>query len=134
MARAAFIMDRLMAKAGLHGKSFIPMLLGFGCSIPALMATRILENPRDRLVTMLVVPLMSCGARLPVYTLLAAAFFEADIAGSVVFSLYVVGMILAVIMAKVLRSSVVKGPSETIYYGTASLPSARNEERTYPNA
>ncbi|MDD2499091.1 MAG: ferrous iron transport protein B [Desulfitobacteriaceae bacterium] len=112
MARAAFIMDRMMTKAGLHGKSFIPMLLGFGCSIPALMATRILENPRDRIVTMLVVPLMSCGARLPVYTLLAAAFFETDIAGSVVFSIYVAGMILAVIMAKVLRSSVVKGPSE----------------------
>lgn len=75
MARAAFIMDRLMNKIGLHGKSFIPMLIGFGCSVPAIMATRTLDNRRDRLVTMLVVPLMSCGARLPIYTIIIPAFF-----------------------------------------------------------
>ena len=69
MARAAFIIDRLMHKIGLHGKSFIPMLIGFGCTVPAIMGTRVLENRRDRLTTMLVLPLMSCGARLPIYTL-----------------------------------------------------------------
>ena len=75
MARAAFMMDRIMHKIGLHGKSFIPMLIGFGCSIPAIMATRILENRRNRLATMLVIPLMSCGARLTIYALLIPAFF-----------------------------------------------------------
>lgn len=112
MARAAFVTDKLMHKVGLHGKSFIPMVLGFGCSVPAIMATRTLENDRDRLVTMLVIPLMSCGARLPVYTLLAAAFFSKEMAGNVLFSIYLVGILLAVIMAKVLRTWVLPGESE----------------------
>ncbi|ATW26428.1 ferrous iron transport protein B [Candidatus Formimonas warabiya] len=112
MARAAFVMDRLMHNMGLHGKSFIPMVLGFGCSIPGIMATRTLENPRDRLVTILVVPLMSCGARLPVYTLLAGAFFSPGNAGNAIFSIYIIGIILAVIMAKVFRTWVLPGPSE----------------------
>jgi Fe2+ transport system protein B len=76
MARAAFVMDRAMHSMGLHGKSFIPMLLGFGCTVPAIYATRTLENPRDKLMTALLVPLMSCGARLPVYVLFTAAFFR----------------------------------------------------------
>lgn len=112
MSRAAFVVDRLMHKMGLHGKSFIPMMLGFGCSIPAVMSTRTLENPRDRLATILVIPLMSCGARLPVYTLLAAAFFPARLAGSMVFLVYLVGIVLAVVIAKLLRITVLSGPSE----------------------
>jgi len=112
MARAAFVMDKLMHTMGLHGKSFIPMILGFGCSIPGIMATRTLENPRDRLVTIMVVPLMSCGARLPVYTLLAGTFFGPGVAGNVIFSVYIIGIILAVLMAKVLRTWVLSGPSE----------------------
>lgn len=112
MSRAAFVMDRVMHKVGLHGKSFVPMLIGFGCTIPAIMATRTLENDKDRLVTMLVAPLMSCGARLPVYTLLIAAFFHERVAGNVLFSIYIIGIILAIIMAKVFRTWLVPGESE----------------------
>ncbi|HUT98191.1 MAG TPA: ferrous iron transport protein B [bacterium] len=109
MARGAFVMDRLMHRLGLHGKSFIPMVIGFGCTVPAVMAARTLENPRDRLVTILTVPLMSCGARLPVYILLAGAFFPARYAGTVIFAVYALGIVLAVVAAKVLRSTVLKG-------------------------
>jgi ferrous iron transport protein B len=109
MARAAFVMDRFMHKLGLHGKSFIPMVIGFGCTVPAVMAARTLENPKDRLVTILTVPLMSCGARLPVYILLAGAFFPAAYAGTIIFSIYLLGIVLAVVMAKLLRSTVLKG-------------------------
>ncbi len=109
MARGAFVMDRLMHRLGLHGKSFIPMVIGFGCTVPAVMAARTLENPRDRLVTILTVPLMSCGARLPVYILLAGAFFPARYAGTVIFGVYILGVVLAVVSAKVLRSTVLKG-------------------------
>ena len=111
MARAAFIMDRLMHRIGLHGKSFIPMLVGLGCSVPAIMATRTLENRRDRLVTILVVPLMSCGARLPVYILLAGAFFAPAAAGRAIFSMYIIGILLAMIMAIVFRKFLFPGPS-----------------------
>ncbi len=102
MARAAFIMDRVMHAVGLHGKSFIPMLVGFGCSVPAIMATRTLENKRDRYVTMFIIPFMSCGARLPVYMLIAGAFFSPNNAGNVIFSIYLVGIFLAFIIAKIL--------------------------------
>ncbi|MEM5770361.1 MAG: ferrous iron transport protein B, partial [Bacillota bacterium] len=112
MARAAFIMDRVMYKVGLHGKSFIPLLLGFGCSVPAIMGARTLENPRDRLVTILVTPLMSCSARLPVYTVLIAAFFGEQRAGNVLFSIYLIGIILAIIMARVFRSVLFTGSTE----------------------
>lgn len=112
MARAAFVMDEVMHKAGLHGKSFVPMLIGFGCTVPALMASRTLENPRDRLVTMLVTPLMSCGARLPVYTLLIAAFFTPQAGGSILFSLYLIGIVLAIIMARVFRTWLLPGETE----------------------
>lgn len=112
MARAAFVTDKFMHKVGLHGKSFIPMLLGFGCTIPAIMATRTLENSRDRLVTLLIVPLMSCGARLPVYTLLISAFFDKNIAGNILFSIYLAGILLALLMAKILRTLVFRGESE----------------------
>ncbi|MBW2018056.1 MAG: ferrous iron transport protein B [Deltaproteobacteria bacterium] len=111
MARAAFIMDRLMHKIGLHGKSFIPMLIGFGCSVPAIMATRTLENRRDRLTTMLVVPLMSCGARLPIYALIIPAFFPQVWHAPMLWIIYMIGIALAVLSAKLLRSTVFKGES-----------------------
>lgn len=108
MARAAFIMDRLMHKLGLHGKSFIPMLMGFGCNVPAIMATRTLESRKDRILTILLNPLMSCSARLPVYTLLTAAFFPKR-AGTVIFSLYLIGIVLAVLMGKLFRRFLLPG-------------------------
>ena len=111
MPRAAFIMDRLMYKLGLHGKSFIPMLIGFGCSVPAIMATRTLDNRRDRLITMLVTPLMSCGARLPIYSLIIPAFFPMKLHGTILFLIYLIGIMLAIVSAKVLRLTVFKGPS-----------------------
>jgi len=111
MARAAFVMDRVMHKIGLHGKSFIPLIIGFGCTVPAYMGSRILENKKDRLVTMHINTFMSCGARLPVYILFAGAFFPA-IAGNVIFSIYLIGIIMAVIMAKVLRATRFRGESD----------------------
>ncbi len=108
LARAAFIMDRLMYKIGLHGKSFIPMLMGFGCNVPAIMATRSIEDKNDRLITILINPFMSCGARLPVYVLLAGAFFGKE-AGTVVFSMYVLGMVVAILSAKLFRTTLLKG-------------------------
>ena len=112
MARAAFVMDRVMRAVGLHGKSFIPLLLGFGCSVPAVMGSRTLENKGDRMVTILVSPLMSCSARLPVYTLLIAAFFSENVAGSVLFSIYFLGISLAILMALVFRKWMFPGASE----------------------
>jgi ferrous iron transport protein B len=112
MARAAFVMDRVMRAVGLHGKSFIPLLLGFGCNVPAIMGTRTLENPRDRMVTILVAPLMSCSARLPVYTLLTAAFFSEQLAGTVMFAIYFIGILMAVLMALVFRKLLFPGASE----------------------
>jgi len=102
MARAAFVMDRFMHALGLHGKSFIPMLMGFGCNIPGIMAARTIESEKDRILTILVNPLMSCSARLPIYTLFAGAFF-ADNQGWVVFSLYLLGIVLAVIVARIFK-------------------------------
>lgn len=111
MARAAFVMDRLMQAIGLHGKSFIPMLLGFGCSVPAVLATRTLADPKDRITTILVIPLMSCSARLPVYALLTAAFFQPEHGALVVLSLYVLGVLVACAMARVFRSTLFRGES-----------------------
>ena len=112
MARVAFIMDRLMNKIGLHGKSFIPMLIGFGCSVPAIMGTRTLNLKRDRMTTMLVVPLMSCGARIPIYALIIPAFFSKQLEAPVMFSIYVIGIIVAILCAKLLRSTLFKGENE----------------------
>ncbi len=111
MARAAFVMDRIMHKIGLHGKSFIPLVIGFGCTVPAYMGSRILENRKDRLVTMHINTFMSCGARLPVYILFAGAFFPA-VAGNVIFSIYLIGVVMAVIVARVLRVTRFRGESE----------------------
>jgi len=107
MARAAFVMDRLMHALGLHGKSFLPMLLGFGCTVPAIYATRTLENEEDRKLTGFLVPLMSCGARLPVYALFAAAFFP-DASGRFIFGMYLLGIVLAVLTGVVMRHTVYK--------------------------
>jgi ferrous iron transport protein B len=108
MARAAFVMDRAMHAIGLHGKSFIPMLMGFGCNVPSIYATRTLENPRDKALTALLVPLMSCGARLPVYVLFTAAFFP-DNAGTVLWSLYTLGIVLAVVMGFLFKKTLFRG-------------------------
>jgi ferrous iron transport protein B len=102
MARAAFIIDKLMHKIGLHGKSFIPLIMGFGCNVPAVMATRTLENKKDRILTMLILPFMSCSARLPVYVLLISAFFPVY-QGLVLLSIYFIGIVLAILVALVFK-------------------------------
>ena len=107
MARASFIMDKLMHRMGLHGKSFIPLIMGFGCNVPAVMASRTIESPQSRLITVLVTPLMSCSARLPIYLLLAGAFFPHH-AGLVLFALYAVGVLLAVLLARIFRKTLFK--------------------------
>ncbi|MEC8862586.1 MAG: ferrous iron transport protein B [Planctomycetota bacterium] len=119
MARAAFLMDRLMAKIGLNGKSFIPLLSSFACAIPGIMATRTIENPRDRLITILVAPLMSCSARLPVYTVLIAAFIPdktwaggwIGLQGFVMFAMYLLGIVVAIGMAFTLKKTLLRGAS-----------------------
>ncbi|MBQ2509039.1 MAG: ferrous iron transport protein B [Bacteroidales bacterium] len=110
MARAAFIMDKLMHHMGLHGKSFIPMIMGFGCNVPAIMATRTIEDRKSRLLTMLVIPMMSCSARIPTYMILIGAFFSRQ-AALILTALYAFGMIMAVLMAKLFSRFVVKGES-----------------------
>ncbi len=112
MARAAFVIDRLMHRFGLHGKSFIPMITGFGCSIPAIMATRTLKSRTDRLVTIMIIPFMSCGAKLPVYILLTAAFFAPDVAANVMFGIYLLGIVVGLWTAWLLKSTVLKSDSE----------------------
>lgn len=109
MARAAFIMDRIMHKIGLHGKSFIPMLIGFGCTVPAIMSTRILENRRNRLTTIMVAPLMSCSARIPIYSLIIPAFFPQKLLGPITCLIYFIGIVLAILCAKLLRVTFLKG-------------------------
>jgi ferrous iron transport protein B len=103
-------MDRLMHMIGLHGRSFVPLMLGFGCNVPAVMAARTIENPKDRLVTIMVAPLMSCGARLPIYVLFAGAFFTAY-QGVVVFSMYAIGIVVAILLAWLFRKRLVSGDS-----------------------
>jgi ferrous iron transport protein B len=111
MARISFIVDKFMHKIGLHGRSFIPMLLGFGCNVPAILATRVIESKKDRFTTILINPFMSCGARLPVYTLLIATFFSERFSANILFSLYILGFLVAVVMAKIFRKFVFKGES-----------------------
>lgn len=109
MARAAFVADRIMHRIGLHGKSFIPMLIGFGCTVPAIMACRILENRRNRITTILVLPLFSCGARMTIYALFIPAFFALEWRGGMMLLIYFIGIFLAVVSAKVLRITLLKG-------------------------
>ena len=110
LARAAFIMDRVMHTLGLHGKSFIPMIMAFGCNIPGMMATRTLENKTDRMITILINPLISCSARLPLYVLLAGVFFGRN-AGNVIFAVYLTGIVLAILIGQIFRKTLFKGES-----------------------
>ena len=109
MARAAFMMDKLMHKMGLHGKSFIPLIMGFGCNVPAVMATRTIESRRSRLVTMLVLPMMSCSARLPIYIMMTGSFFAARYRSAVMMLLYLIGIAMAVLLARLFSKTIVKG-------------------------
>lgn len=109
MARAAFIMDKLMHKMGLHGKSFIPLIMGFGCNVPAVMATRTIENRRNRLITILVLPLMSCSARLPIYIMIIGTFFAVEYQSVIMISLYAIGIILAVLMSRIFSKWMITG-------------------------
>ena len=127
MARAAFVMDRAMHSMGLHGKSFIPMLIGFGCNVPAIYATRTLENPRDRALTALLTPLMSCSARLPVYVLFIGVFFQ-EHAGTVLWGIYLLGIGLAVLMGALLKNTLFRGeqPLFIMELPPYRLPTFRN--------
>ncbi len=109
MARAAFIMDKLMHKMGLHGKSFIPLIMGFGCNVPAIMATRTIESRRSRLITMLVLPLMSCSARLPIYIMITGTFFAVRYQSLIMISLYALGIVMAVVVSRVFSRWIVPG-------------------------
>jgi len=109
MARAAFIMDKLMHKMGLHGKSFIPLIMGFGCNVPAIMATRTIESRRSRLITMLVLPMMSCSARLPIYIMITGTFFALQYRSIIMLSLYAIGILMAVIISRLFSKYVIKG-------------------------
>ena len=109
MARAAFIMDKLMHRMGLHGKSFIPLIMGFGCNVPAVMATRTIESRRSRIITMMILPFMSCSARLPIYIMIAGTFFSLQYRSWVLLSLYAIGILMSVIVSKVFSSLVIKG-------------------------
>ena len=109
MARAAFIMDKLMHKMGLHGKSFIPLIMGFGCNVPAVMATRTIESRRSRLITMMILPFMSCSARLPIYIMIAGTFFSLQYRSWAMMSLYAIGILMAVIVSKIFSTLVIKG-------------------------
>ena len=112
MSRVAFLLDGFFHKFGLHGKSFIPLVTGFGCSVPAYMATRTLKNEKDRLITLFIIGFMSCGAKLPVYVLFAGAFFAPEQAGNVLFYIYIAGALLGLVMAKILRLTAFKGEDE----------------------
>jgi len=108
MARAAFMVDKLFLKFGLSGRSFIPMLMGFGCTVPAIMATRSLENQRDRRLTIMIIPYMSCGARMPIYAFFASIFFTTH-KGLVTFSMYLLGIVIAILSAVLLSKTVLRG-------------------------
>jgi len=127
MARAAFIMDRLLRRFGLSGKAFIPMLMGFGCTVPAVMGARTMENEKDRRMTIMLVPFMSCSARLPVYGLISAAFFP-HYAGAVIFSLYVLGLLCAILSGIIFRRTLFKGEPAAFVLELPPyrMPTARN--------
>ena len=112
MSRVAFLLDGFFHKFGLHGKSFIPLVTGFGCSVPAYMAARTLKNEKDRLITLFIIGFMSCGARLPIYVLFAGAFFGQEQAGNILFIIYISGALLGLLMAKALKMFVFKGDDE----------------------
>ncbi|MGT0063337.1 ferrous iron transport protein B [Helicobacter pylori] len=127
MSRVAFLLDGILHKFGLHGKSFIPLITGFGCSVPAYMATRTLQNYNERLITLFVIGFMSCSARLPIYVLFVGSFFPSSSAGFVLFCIYVLGAVVALVMAKLLKLSVFKGQTESFIMEMPKyrLPSSR---------
>jgi ferrous iron transport protein B len=127
MSRVAFLLDGFFHKLGLHGKSFIPLVTGFGCSVPAYMAARTLKNPKDKLITLFIIGFMSCSARLPIYILFIGAFFDSKDAGNILFLIYIVGAIFGLLMAKLLRVFVFKGKDEPFVMEMPKyrLPSAR---------
>ncbi|MGL2629919.1 ferrous iron transport protein B [Helicobacter pylori] len=127
MSRVAFLLDGILHKFGLHGKSFIPLITGFGCSVPAYMATRTLQNYNERLITLFVIGFMSCSARLPIYVLFVGSFFPSSSAGFVLFCIYILGAVVALVMAKLLKLSVFKGQSESFIMEMPKyrLPSSR---------
>ena len=134
MARAAYIMDRFMQNLGLHGRSFIPLLIGFGCNVPAVMAARSLENKGDRLTTILIAPLMSCAARLPVYVLFVGIFFTAN-QGQAVFSLYLLGIVLSIIAAHLFKKFLFRGRRPRLYWrSTIPHPNPENGSAAYVGA
>ena len=112
MSRAAFIMDGVMRKFGLQGRSFVPLVLGFGCTVPAIMATRTIESERDRTVTIMVLPFMSCGARLPIYALIIPAFFAHKYQAFMMWLIYIIGVAVALIAARIMKSTLFKGEGE----------------------
>ncbi|UKI31770.1 MAG: hypothetical protein L6W00_29290 [Lentisphaeria bacterium] len=109
MARAAFVMDGVMRRFGLQGRSFVPLVLGFGCTVPAIMATRCIESERDRKTTIMVLPLMSCGARLPIYALIVPAFFAAKYQAFVMWLIYLIGVVIALVAARVMKATLFRG-------------------------
>jgi len=127
MSRVAFLLDGFFHKFGLHGQSFIPLVTGFGCSIPAYMSARILKNDRDRLLTLFIIGFMSCGARLPVYVLFAGAFFSPDMAGNILFAIYISGAMIGLVAAKILKLTAFKGADEPFVMEMPKyrLPSAK---------
>ncbi len=131
MSRAAFIMDRLLRRFGLSGKAFIPMLMGFGCTVPAVMGARTMENEKDRRMTIMLVPFMSCSARLPVYGLLSAAFFG-PWAGLVVFGLYVIGMVGGHPVRPAVQAYPLRRGARPLCAGAAPLPPALPAQHAHP--
>lgn len=128
MARVAFVMDKLLRKIGLSGRSFVPMLIGFGCSVPAIMATRTLSSERDRKMTILLTPFMSCSAKLPIYGLLTSAFFPKQWRGVVMISLYFAGILCGILYALILKKTNIK-VSGTICHGAPKLSSSLCKKR-----
>src|SRR5204863_1482764 len=117
MARAAFLMDRLMRAVGLHGKAFVPLLSSFACAVPGIMATRTIENPKDRIATIMIAPFMSCSARLPVYTLMIAAFFSGQkvlgvvsLGALIILAMYLLGITVAIIVPWILKHTILNAP------------------------
>jgi len=127
MARAAFVMDHFMRRLGISGKAFVPLIIGFGCNVPGIMATRTLDNPRERIITVLMSPFMSCGARLAVYALFAAAFFPVG-GQNIVFLLYLIGIFFAIMTGLIMRKTLLKGEAEGFFMElpTYQIPSLRN--------
>ena len=129
MARVAFVMDKLLRKIGLSGRSIVPMLVGFGCTVPGVMASRTLPSERDRKMTILLTPFMSCSAKLPIYGFFAAAFFPGNTAALVMVALYFGGIVMGILMALLLRQHHVQRRGGPVRHGAAELPAAGREER-----